>query len=542
MRISAVALLALLCVSTACKTINKDPWLLTLDETQKRYPITLFARDFGAIPDDGKDDAKALRDAIVAAKTKDQGVRIVLGKGKYDMLSFDNGGAVPITDAKNVMIDGNGAVIVHHQMRTQFPVYKSENITFANLTFEADEIPFAGAKVTAIGDRYFDCEVIPPHVVKEVHPKAIITFDTQHDAMGKRGVDNYQMDTKLVIKKLSDTTMRVPLEKYSKLPEVGSTVIVRYEVYGPGVITMSFAKDVRVYNTTIHSHPGMGIHGSNTENILIDGLQVVSKTKELFMSATADATHFNCCRGRIDIRNSKFEKMGDDATNVHQMYWILEENQSPDKITVVWGKQKGHLHLPVDMLPRVGDTIGFGAQDNWLKLASFAKVKAVEPNAKDQVAVIVLESPLPDYVRKGMPMANMSSDPVLTISNCQVRGNRARGFLIKVSKATVTDCAFERTSLPAILFENDANYWFEGFRTQDIRISDCTFKDVNIWGASRDGVAILDAAAFSKGTPDKGPVNGTTRVQNCTFTGCGTDPIMLTQTQTPVLSGNVVKP
>ena len=232
--------------------------------------------------------------------------------------------------------------------------------------------------------------------------------------------------------------MRVPLEKYSKLPEVGSTVIVRYEVYGPGVITMSFAKDVRVYNTTINSHPGMGIYGSNTENILIDGLHVVSKTKELFMSATADATHFNCCRGRIDILNSKFEKMGDDATNVHQMYWVLEEKQSPQKITVVWGKQKGHARLPVDMLPRAGDTIGFGAQD--------------------------------------------------------------------------------------------------------IRISNCTFKDVNFWGAGREGAAILDAAAFSKGTRDKGPVNGTTLVENCTFTGCGTDPIMLTQTQTPIIKDNVIEP
>lgn len=52
----------------------------------------------------------------------------------------------------------------------------------------------------------------------------------------------------------------------------------------------------------------MGIHGSDTENILIDNLKVQSKTKDLFMSATADATHFNYCRGRIDILNSTFEK------------------------------------------------------------------------------------------------------------------------------------------------------------------------------------------------------------------------------------------
>ena len=58
---------------------NADGYaVLTLDQAKKLYPPTINARDFGALPNDGKDDAKALRDALEAAKKKGGGVRIAL--------------------------------------------------------------------------------------------------------------------------------------------------------------------------------------------------------------------------------------------------------------------------------------------------------------------------------------------------------------------------------------------------------------------------------------------------------------------------------
>lgn len=519
--------------------------VLTLEQAKKLYPSTINARDFGAIPNDGKDDAKALRDALEAAKKQGGGVRIALEKGNYDLMTFDRGAAIPVIGAKAVMFDGNGATLVHHKMYTNFQVSDSSDITVANITFDANEVPFAGAVVTAVGDGYFDCKVIPPHKVKDgAHPKGIISFDQKNDSMGgdsKYRIDNYQLATKLKIKKLSEDTMRVPLEKYARMPKVGDVVLVRYEVYGPGVINSHAAKNLRVYNVTINSHPGMGIHGSDTENILIDNLKVQSKTKDLFMSATADATHFNYCRGRIDILNSTFEKMGDDATNVHQMYWMLSEKLNPQTIKVKWGKER-QGGFPAEYLPKLGDTISFGTKDNWLRMETFSKVSKVDVNAKDKFAVISLETPLPDFVANGMPMGNYSSNPVLNIKNCKVRGNRARGFLIKVAEANVENCSFERTTLPAILMENDANYWYEGCRTENVTIKNCSFKDCNFWGAGgKEGIAILDAAAFTKGMPNQGAVNVSTTIENCTFSGCGQDPISIKQTQKPVLKNNTIK-
>ena len=98
---------------------NADGYaVLTLDQAKKLYPTTINARDFGAIPNDGKDDAKALRDALEAAKKKGGGVRIALEKGNYDLMTFDKGAAIPVIGANAVMFDGNGATLVHHKMYT----------------------------------------------------------------------------------------------------------------------------------------------------------------------------------------------------------------------------------------------------------------------------------------------------------------------------------------------------------------------------------------------------------------------------------------
>ena len=510
----------------------------------KLYPQTVSARDFGAVPDDGKDDAKALRDAVSAAKklSGNGGVRIVLGPGRYDLLSESNNTAVPLTKSRNIMIDGAGATLVQHNQWTNFLVIGSENTTLANMNFETAALPYAGAKVIAHGDSYFDCEILSPYSIREVHPKAIITYDRTKDALNWLGSDIYQLFTKLRIKKLSETTMRVPLEKHNmrKIPAVGSYVVIRYEVYGPSVFNIMGSENTRIYNIDIYTHSGMGVYGSNSRNILIDNLNIAAKSRDFWMTTTADATHFNYCRGKIEILNSRFEKMGDDATNVHQMYWILREKITPLKIRIAWGKKSKPAPI---FLPRIGDKIAFGESNNWFRFGAFSEVIKIDSDAESKTWILDLNTPLPDYVCKGMPMGNVSADPKLIIRNCKVRGNRARGFLIKVSEAIIENCSFDYPTGAAILMENDADYWYEGFRTQKVAIRNCRFNNCNAVPAksATPAAAILDAVKFSKGMPCEGYVNGTTTIENCIFENNGPAPIKLHQTQNPVYKNITIR-
>lgn len=94
----------------------------------------------------------------------------------------------------------------------------------------------------------------------------------------------------------------------------------KFNRYCPAV-HLTDSKDILLKGVTIHHAGGMGVIGEKTENIHIDGLQVVlRKGTERILTTTADATHFCNCKGQLLIENCVFENMLDDASNIHGSY------------------------------------------------------------------------------------------------------------------------------------------------------------------------------------------------------------------------------
>ena len=497
------------------------------------------ARDFGVIPDDGEDDAVPLRKLLESIKGE-KGVKILLEKGVYDFIHGSDGPGhtyAIIYDMKDLTIDGRGARIVTHHMFSPFGVVASDGVTIKNLSVESKELPFALATVTAVGDNSFDCEVIAPHKAIEATPKAVISYDVENRSMAK-GVDVYQLETQKKTELLSETSMRVPLEPWAAKPRIGETVVVRYEVYGPSAIYLASTKNTKIVNFSIASYAGMGIYAGNSENIFIDKMKVSPRIKGAAMSATADATHFNRCMGSITIKNSFFELMGDDAANIHQMYWILDEIIDPKTVKLSFGRKVAGFQP--DHAPFVGDIVEFGSPKNWLRLGFSTKASDVIVNKEEEHVIVKLEEPLPADTPVGVFVSNATAKPKLTIKDTTVRGNRARGFLIQTSKALVENCKFDSISGPAILVECDGSFWFEGATTSDLTVKNSTFKNCDIWsGASR--TAILADASYGEGVPREGPVHGTIRLKNNKFIDCGFDPFKLRFVETIEESDNTIK-
>ncbi len=488
----------------------------------------VYARDFGAIPNDGKDDAVALRSAVLAAKEKTP-ARVVLEKGVYDLIETDEHGAfVSFDNTQNLEFDGTGATLRTHKAAVVLRAVKSKEISLTGFEIERTQLPFAGAKITASRAGSFDCKIVEPYQIQEgARPQAIIAYDPKKGHMGA-GFDVYQLDIDQPIKKLSKSTMRVPL-KFPKLvaPE-GIFVIVRYEVYGPMAILFEHCENIAVSNVRLFSHGGMGIHITQTDGIRIDRVRVAPRDAKTWMSITADAIHLKSNRGRIDITHCEFEKMGDDAVNVNQGYWVVTQKPDAKTVRVKYGYELDHL--PAQLLPREGDSAQFPAEDNWLRPAFLLKIAQIIPEHETRTALIRFEEDLPSHVTTGIPLANASSNPVITIKNCTVRNNRARGFLIKTDRALIENCTFESITLPAILLENDITRWFEGVAVRDLEIKNCTFKNCDFWNQGR--AAILDAPAFPPTAPAQGHINTRAKIENCSFKDCGKDPIQLRHTQT----------
>ncbi|MBK7651842.1 MAG: right-handed parallel beta-helix repeat-containing protein [Flammeovirgaceae bacterium] len=70
----------------------------------------------------------------------------------------------------------------------------------------------------------------------------------------------------------------------------------------------------------------------------------------------------------------------------------------------------------------------------------------------------------------------MSWTPNVTISNCFVGSNRARGYLISTSGKVVIENNIFETSGSAILIAGDANYWYESGAVKNITIKNNEFR------------------------------------------------------------------
>ena len=64
---------------------------------------------------------------------------------------------------------------------------------------------------------------------------------------------------------------------------------------------------------TIYNSPGFGFFGSVSTNITLDHANILKRPDGLWMTTTADGSHFADCRGEVQLLDSRFEGMGDDG-------------------------------------------------------------------------------------------------------------------------------------------------------------------------------------------------------------------------------------
>lgn len=207
------------------------------------------------------------------------------------------------------------------------------------------------------------------------------------------------------------------------------------------------------------------------------------------MSATADATHFNNCRGTVTLEDCLFEGMGDDATNIHSMYMVVTERVDARTVRLARGR---HPHR-MQAIPRPGDRLEFGGGDNPLVPYVTAVVETATPNPEAGVATIRFTEPLPVRTATEDVVGNASTCPVARILRCTVRRNRARGMLIQTRGVLLEDCVFEDVSGAALHICADANYWWEGLGVRDVTIRGNRFSRCHFGAARR--AAVIDIFA-----------------------------------------------
>lgn len=484
--LSALSFVALACAETI--HMEHPP------AAYKRVSVT----DFGAVPDDGKDDTVAVAKAVQACINQ-PGTALIFPKGRYDFFSKNRIGRtryqISFVGARKLAVDGQGSRFIFHGKTAPFWVKDCHDITFMNFTIDWDDPVFSSGIITRADDRSFEIALKRQYTGEGSEKiESIIEFDAETHVPKRGGRDVHDLPrasnpTIGSYQKIDENTLRVTLRRKRRM-SVGALAIIRHQVYVYNGFSVRDCKRLTLKDVTIHFAPGMGISCSRSEDILLKRVRMAPPPgSDRVLSISSDGTHFSECGGTIRIEDCYFQGMGDDATNIHGYYYdvvaVVDDRTLEAKCKDTW-------IVPIDP----GNVMEFTDPATLLPFGT-GKVKSCKVDRRTKIHRISFESPIPEATKAGIYLANATRTAKVHISGNTVKANRARGFVIKTRNAVIEDNTFDSVSGAGVFVAVEGDHWREAIGTRNVVVRNNVFKDCN-GGPSRRW-AVISVFALTGG-------------------------------------------
>lgn len=432
---------------------------------------------------------------------------------------------IPLQNAQNLTIKGNGSTFVFHGLMLPFLIMDSSNITLSDIRIAVDS-PLAreGRVLSTTADSItLQFPTKPDWSVEngklyfhgkgwKTRPNHALGFSPNGAmlAHGLAGDIPWLYPAEQVSKNAVRFSTGDKLKKYH-LNE-GDTLVLRSYWRPHPAMVLYRAQDTILNNVIFHDSLGMALIAQRSENIHINGGGCVRAPGRMH-TAGADATHFSNCKGLILVENALYEGMMDDAINVHATCPAITEIISPTQIvaTFMHGQAYGfEIAAPGENLTFIhGKTL-----ENTAITCKVQSVEAIDPKR----IKITLETPLPAGIGLGDAVENADWHPQVIFRNNTVRHNRARGALFTTPKPVLVEGNhFDHSSGSAILLAGDAQGWYESGRCQDVCIRNNIFEH-NLTALYQFTNAIISICPEVK-EPDNQRVqyHDNVRIENNTF-------------------------
>ena len=392
--------------------------------------------------------------------------------------------AIYLKNKKNITIDGNGAEIMVHGRMTPLLFDGCENIKVHNLTIDYfcptmsefrvlkndcgevifrinDECLFRTEGNDIIWQGENDADGKPywemAHTVQGRYVKVL-------DPVTEKCTDFNRLH--LAFEKLTQTdahTVKGTLvNRDAPLPE-GSIVQTRSIVRDQTGSLFNRCKDLEFTNLRVKFMHGLGIVSQFCDTVTFRDCDF-TPAEGRTAASTADFFQFSGCRGALTIESCKAQGAHDDYVNVHGTHLrIIEADEAEKSITVrfmhpeTWGFQAFEK----------GDTLEF---IKWDTLIPYGEtVVANYEKINDTDIKLWLDRALPDIVIGKDVVENASWTPSLYVRGCDFGPTCGRGILCTTrNEVVIENNRFRKLWGPALLIEDDCNFWFESGYTRSI--------------------------------------------------------------------------
>jgi len=437
--------------------------------------------------------------------------------------------AFPLLNFNDFEINGNGSEFIFHGKMIPFIIEESNNIKIKNLSINWD-VPFnieAEVLTNNPNQKTFDIKLKTPYIVEnDLLYHRLEREDSPYEQ--KYGykfarLEKYNLETGQNIiwdpktmapiyntslysgfdfnsykaSEVSNGVVRM-FSKYDQVPPVGSVFCSKGEYLfnrTSPAFRLFKSKDLIFENVNVHHAGAMGLIAERSENITLNAFNVVLKKGDgRMITTTADATHFCNCKGQIIIKNSIFENMLDDATNIHGTY--VRVNNVLDDYSIAI--ETYHPHQKDYLFCEIGDSVQAIHKNTMIPTTKPLIVKKVK-RINEKISILTFEESINGKIEKYFGIENISWYPSAILENNIVRNNRARGFLISTPRKVEIRGNFFSTQMASIRVTGDLELWNESGPSKDLIIENNVFENC-IYGVSGPQSIIMIDPQYPSGS------------------------------------------
>lgn len=440
--------------------------------------------------------------------------------------------AIFLENKNNITIDGNGATILVHGKMTPMLFYGCSNIIVKNLIIDY-AVPTMteftvldntdGVITIKINDdclwrvdgntlywhgeegydgRYYwenACNA-PKRYVKVFSPENETTRDFNRNDLSFEEIEV-----------LGKNVLKCTLSNKEVLLKKGEIIQTRNIIRDQVGSMFERCRNLIFEDLRVMFMHGLGMVSQFSENITFKNCDFMPKEGRTIAS-TADFFQFSGCKGDIIIDHCCAAGAQDDYINVHGTHLRIIEADKEKKSMVVrfmhaetWGFQAFSN----------GDEIEF---IRWDTLQPYNKTEILSFEKLNNTDIKLFVAELFDDIIIGKDVVeNITYTPNLYVRNCRFGPTSGRGILATTrGEVIIENNRFYKLCGPALLIEDDCNFWFESGYTKKITFCNNEVISCN-FGKTWEGAPVIQYTPKVMDEAYSGFVHGELNVYNNSF-------------------------